>query len=224
MAALEAAVTDETAAVVLEPIQGEAGVVVPPDRLPRGRRPDRPRRTAPCSGSTRCRPASGRTGRWFAHHDAALHGAVVPDVVTVAKGLGGGIPIGACIGVGDAGHLLQPGNHGTTFGGNPVAAAAALAVLGHDRGGGPARPRHEAGGAAPARASPSRASTEVRGAGLLVGLDLDAPTARGQATSRDGRRRPRLHRQRLHARPDPARAAAGAHREPRPTSSWPRGR
>ena len=66
----------------------------------------------------------GRTGEWFAH-DAEVR----PDIVTVAKGLGGGFPIGACIGVGDAGLLLEPGNHGTTFGGNPVACAAALAVI-----------------------------------------------------------------------------------------------
>ena len=67
----------------------------------------------------------GRTGEWFAHQ----HDDVEPDVVTLAKGLGGGIPIGACVAIGDAGDLLQPGNHGTTFGGNPVATAAALAVI-----------------------------------------------------------------------------------------------
>ena len=67
----------------------------------------------------------GRTGLWFAHQRTD----VVPDVVTLAKGLGGGLPIGACIGVGAAGDLLGPGQHGTTFGGNPVCCAAALAVL-----------------------------------------------------------------------------------------------
>jgi acetylornithine aminotransferase len=67
----------------------------------------------------------GRTGAWFAHEPRGVDA----DVVTVAKGLGGGFPIGACIGLGAAGDLLQPGNHGTTFGGNPVACAAALAVL-----------------------------------------------------------------------------------------------
>ena len=67
----------------------------------------------------------GRTGAWFAHQAAGI----APDVVTLAKGLGGGLPIGACIGIGDAGRLLEPGQHGTTFGGNPVCCAAALAVL-----------------------------------------------------------------------------------------------
>ena len=67
----------------------------------------------------------GRTGDWFAHTATG----VVPDVVTLAKGLGGGMPIGATVALGAAGTLLQPGNHGTTFGGNPVATAAALAVI-----------------------------------------------------------------------------------------------
>jgi acetylornithine/N-succinyldiaminopimelate aminotransferase len=123
-AALEAAVTDETAAVILEPIQGEAGVVVPPtDYLSRARA------ITAVKGALlwldEVQTGMGRTGAWFAHDPG-----VVPDIVTVAKGLGGGFPVGACIGLGAAGRLLQPGNHGTTFGGNPVAAAAALAVIG----------------------------------------------------------------------------------------------
>ena len=67
----------------------------------------------------------GRTGAWFAHQPLGI----VPDVVTLAKGLGGGLPIGACIGIGAAADLLEPGHHGTTFGGNPISCAAALAVL-----------------------------------------------------------------------------------------------
>jgi acetylornithine aminotransferase len=67
----------------------------------------------------------GRTGHWF----ASLAEGVRPDVITLAKGLGGGLPIGACLGVGAAGDLFAPGDHGSTFGGNPVACAAALAVL-----------------------------------------------------------------------------------------------
>ncbi len=123
-AALESAVDDSVAAVLLEPIQGEAGVVDPPDDyLPAARR------IATEHGALlwldEVQTGIGRTGEWFAH----LSSGVTPDLVTVAKGLGGGIPIGACIGLGDAGTLLQPGNHGTTFGGNPVATAAALAVI-----------------------------------------------------------------------------------------------
>jgi acetylornithine/N-succinyldiaminopimelate aminotransferase len=122
-AALAAAVTDETAAVVLEPIQGEAGVVVPPE----GYLVDA-RRITRQHGSLlwldEVQTGIGRTGDWLAH-DVTL-GA---DVITLAKGLGGGIPIGATLGLGQAASLLEPGNHGTTFGGNPVACAAALAVL-----------------------------------------------------------------------------------------------
>jgi acetylornithine aminotransferase len=166
--ALARAVTDQTAAVVLEPIQGEAGVIVPPETYLAAAR-EITRDNGALLWLDEIQTGIGRTGRWFAG-DAAD-----PDVVTVAKGLGGGIPIGACIGLGDAATLLQPGNHGTTFGGNPVACAAALAVLdtiekeglldrstaiGH---------RLRDGLAADPRV------TEVRGKGLFVGLDLSAP-------------------------------------------------
>jgi acetylornithine/N-succinyldiaminopimelate aminotransferase len=122
--ALAAAVDDETAAVVLEPIQGENGVVVPPDGYLQAAR-----RITSQHGALlwidEIQTGIGRTGDWFAHTAAGI----TPDLVTVAKGLGAGIPIGACIGLGAAAELLQPGNHGTTFGGNPVATIAGLAVM-----------------------------------------------------------------------------------------------
>jgi acetylornithine/N-succinyldiaminopimelate aminotransferase len=122
--ALAEAVTDRTAAVVLEPIQGEAGVVAPPEGYLGAAR-----EVTTAHGALlwfdEVQTGMGRTGTWFAHEPSG----VTPDLVTLAKGLGGGIPIGACIAVGEQGQLLQPGNHGTTFGGNPVAAAAALAVI-----------------------------------------------------------------------------------------------
>ncbi len=122
--ALAAAVTDETAAVLLEPIQGEAGVVVPPAGYLAAAR-----EITTAHGALlwldEIQTGVGRTGVWFEHQRSG----VVPDVVTLAKGLGGGFPIGACVALGPAGDLLQPGNHGTTFGGNPVACAAGLAVL-----------------------------------------------------------------------------------------------
>ena len=129
--------TTTTAAVILEPIQGEAGVVVPPRRLPgRG-----PARSPPTHGALlvldEVQTGIGRTGHWFAHQ----HAGVAPDVVTLAKGLGGGLPIGAASPSATAADLLQPGQHGTTFGGNPVCAAAALAVLDTIERGRPARPR-----------------------------------------------------------------------------------
>jgi len=122
--ALAAAVDDTTAAVVIEPIQGEAGVVVPPDGFLAAAR-DVTARHGALLWLDEVQTGIGRTGDWFAHTQTG----VVPDIVTLAKGLGGGIPIGATIAVGGAATLLHPGNHGTTFGGNPVACAAALAVL-----------------------------------------------------------------------------------------------
>ncbi|MET8518847.1 acetylornithine transaminase [Nocardioides sp. NPDC004968] len=122
--ALAAAVTDETAAIILEPIQGEAGVIVPPaDYLAAARA------VADEHGALlwldEIQSGLGRTGRWFAHETSGI----TADIVTLAKGLGGGFPIGACIGLGRAATLFEPGNHGTTFGGNPVACAAGLAVI-----------------------------------------------------------------------------------------------
>lgn len=123
-AALEAAVDDTVAAVLVEPIQGEAGVVVPPEGYLQAAREITSRHGA-LLWLDEVQSGMGRTGAWFAYEESG----VVPDLVTLAKGLGGGIPIGACIAVGDAATLLQPGNHGTTYGGNAVATAASLAVI-----------------------------------------------------------------------------------------------
>jgi acetylornithine aminotransferase len=170
-AALDAAVTDTTAAVVLEPVQGEAGVVVPPAGYL-----ERAREITSANGALlwldEVQTGMGRTGRWFAHVDSG----VTADVVTLAKGLAGGIPIGACVALGEAGDLLQPGNHGTTFGGNPVAAAAALAVIETIEKDGLLEHAAEVGAALSAAVADPRV-TEVRGEGLLVGLDLDAKVA-----------------------------------------------
>lgn len=122
--ALAAAVDESVAAVLLEPIQGEAGVVVPPPGYLRHAR-EVTREHGALLWVDEVQTGVGRTGDWFALQAEGI----VPDLVTLAKGLGGGFPIGACIGLGDAATLLGPGNHGTTFGGNPVACAAALAVL-----------------------------------------------------------------------------------------------
>ncbi|MDP1877075.1 MAG: acetylornithine transaminase [Actinomycetota bacterium] len=122
--ALHAAVTDATAAVVLEPIQGESGVVVPPDGYLAAARV-----AADAAGALlildEVQTGVGRTGAWFAHASEGI----VPDVMTLAKGLGGGLPIGAVLARGRAAALFRPGSHGSTFGGNPVSCAAALAVL-----------------------------------------------------------------------------------------------
>ncbi|GAA0933350.1 acetylornithine transaminase [Nonomuraea longicatena] len=123
-AALREAVGGECIAVFLEPTQGEAGVVPPPDGYFA-----RVREICDDTGSLmvadEIQSAIGRTGHWFAHQAEG----VTPDILTLAKGLGGGLPIGACVGFGDAGTLFAKGDHGSTFGGNPVSCAAALAVL-----------------------------------------------------------------------------------------------
>ncbi|WP_037606526.1 acetylornithine transaminase [Streptacidiphilus rugosus] len=123
--ALRAAVTEETAAVFLEPIQGENGVVVPPaDYLLAAR--EITRATGTLLVLDEIQTGIGRCGHWYAHQ--AFEG-VEPDVVTLAKGLGGGLPIGATLAFGEAATLFKPGHHGSTFSGNPVVCAAANAVL-----------------------------------------------------------------------------------------------
>lgn len=122
--ALAAAVDDATAAVFLEPIMGESGVVVPPEGYLAAAR-DITARHGALLVLDEVQTGMGRTGTFFAHQ----HDGITPDVVTLAKGLGGGLPIGACLAVGPAADLMTPGLHGSTFGGNPVCAAAALAVL-----------------------------------------------------------------------------------------------
>ena len=122
--ALAAAVDDDTAAVFLEPMMGESGVVVPPEGYLAAAR-DITSRHGALLVLDEVQTGMGRTGAFFAHQ----HDGITPDVVTMAKGLGGGLPIGACLAVGPAAELLTPGLHGSTFGGNPICTAAALAVL-----------------------------------------------------------------------------------------------
>ncbi|OBB34167.1 acetylornithine aminotransferase [Mycolicibacterium peregrinum] len=122
--ALAAAVDSNTAAVFLEPIMGEGGVVVPPaGYLAKAR--EITTKNGALLVLDEVQTGVGRTGAFYAHQ----HDGITPDIVTLAKGLGGGLPIGACLAIGAAGDLLTPGLHGSTFGGNPVCTAAALAVL-----------------------------------------------------------------------------------------------
>ncbi|MFI7607374.1 acetylornithine transaminase [Micromonospora sp. NPDC049366] len=175
VAALEAAVTDATAMVILEPIQGENGVVVPPAGYLAAARRVTARHGA-LLVLDEVQTGIGRTGHWFAHQAEGVE----PDVVTLAKGLGGGLPLGATLAFGRAAELLTPGSHGTTFGGNPISCAAALAVvstIAHEglldhvkRVGERLRRGIEALG--------HPLVSGVRGAGLLLGVVLTAPVAR----------------------------------------------
>jgi acetylornithine aminotransferase len=173
--ALAAAVDDDTAAVFLEPIMGESGVIVPPEGYLAAAR-----EITTAHGALlvldEVQTAMGRTGTFFAHHNEA----VTPDVVTLAKGLAGGLPIGACLAVGPAAQLLTPGLHGSTFGGNPVCAAAALAVL-------RVVAADDLAGRAAMLGKRLRRDIEalrhplighLRGRGLLCGVVLTAPRAR----------------------------------------------
>ncbi len=171
--ALERAVDDRTAACVLECIQGENGVVPAPEGFVA-----EARRLCDARGALlwidEVQTGIGRCGAMFAHRAEG----VVPDLVTVAKGLGNGFPIGACLATGAAGALFGPGDHGTTFGGNPVAAAAGNAVLDVLEGG--LLDEAAATGAWFADALRGLAHPDVlrvRGRGLLLGLVLARPTA-----------------------------------------------
>ena len=123
-AALADALDDQVAGVILEPTLGEGGVIPAPAGYLAAAR-----QACDEAGALlvldEIQSGVGRTGAWFAHQAEG----VTPDVMTLAKGLGGGLPIGACIGFGEAGSALVAGDHGSTFGGNPIACAAALAVL-----------------------------------------------------------------------------------------------
>jgi acetylornithine/N-succinyldiaminopimelate aminotransferase len=173
--ALATAVGDDTAAVFLEPIMGESGIVVPPDGYLAAAR-DITTRHGALLVLDEVQTGMGRTGTFFAHQ----HDGITPDVVTLAKGLGGGLPIGACLAIGPAAQLLTPGLHGSTFGGNPICAAAALAVLrvlaGEDlvrRAGVLGKTLHQS-----IESLHHPSIDHVRGRGLLCGIALTSPTAK----------------------------------------------
>ncbi|MEU0883456.1 acetylornithine transaminase [Lentzea sp. NPDC005914] len=181
VAALEAAIDDDTAAFIVEPIQGEQGVVVPPEGYLQ-----EARRITSEHGALlildEVQTGIGRLGTWFAFQQAGI----VPDVMTLAKGIGGGLPLGATIGFGAAADLFQPGHHGTTFGGNPVCCAAALAVLDTIASEGLLEHASSVGKeiAAGVEALRHPAISGVRGAGLLLGIMLrEAVSAKAAAAA-----------------------------------------
>jgi acetylornithine/N-succinyldiaminopimelate aminotransferase len=181
--ALAAAVDDATAAVFLEPIMGEGGVVVPPAGYLAAARELTTRHGA-LLVLDEVQTGVGRTGTFFAHQ----HDGITPDVVTLAKGLGGGLPIGACLAVGPTAELLTAGLHGSTFGGNPVCTAAALAVLRVlaeedliSRADALGKTLHDG-----IEALGHPLVDHVRGRGLLCGIALTAPAGKAvEAAARD---------------------------------------
>ena len=166
--AMRKAITKKTAMVIIEPIMGEAGVIVPPvDYLKQLR--------AICDDKAALlvvdavQTGMGRTGDWFGYE----YSGITPDVITVAKGLGGGLPLGAMIAIGAAADLLQPGDHGSTFGGNPVTTAAALAAIKVIETKSILSKVEKQGNYLIRELALIPGVREVRGAGLLLGIELE---------------------------------------------------
>jgi acetylornithine aminotransferase len=166
--AMRKAVTKKTAMVIIEPIMGEAGVIVPPaDYLQELR--------ALCDAKgallviDAVQTGMGRTGDWFGYEFSGI----TPDVITLAKGLGGGLPLGAMIALGKAADLFQPGDHGSTFGGNPVTTAAGLAAIKFIESQKLLKKVEKQGAYLMQELALIPGVSEVRGAGLLLGIELE---------------------------------------------------
>jgi acetylornithine/N-succinyldiaminopimelate aminotransferase len=166
----------DTVAVLVEPVQGEGGVNIPPsDYL------NRVREICDREGwlmmLDEIQSGMGRTGRMFAHQ----HNDILPDVMTLAKGLGNGVPIGACLARGAAAQILGPGSHGSTFGGNPLACRAALTVLQTLQEERLSTRAAQLGrallDALCRRLEGLQGVVEIRGMGLMIGIELDRPCA-----------------------------------------------
>ena len=172
-AAMKRAITKKTAMVIIEPIMGEAGVIVPPADYLKNLR-------SYCDATGALlvfdcvQTGMGRTGDWFGYE----YSGIKPDVITLAKGLGGGLPLGAMIAMGAAAKLFTAGDHGSTFGGNPIATASALAVIKTIEKEKIFAHVDAVGEYLLAELALIPGVTEVRGAGLLIGLTLDKPLAK----------------------------------------------
>jgi acetylornithine aminotransferase len=164
-----AANKSDTVAVLVEPVQGEGGINIPDAGYLEGIR-------KLCDENDwlmmldEIQTGMGRTGKWF----ACQHDDIQPDVITLAKALGNGVPIGACLARGKAAEMMQPGSHGTTFGGNPLACSAALAVLDTMEQEQLVMQAAERGQQLLELQS-REGVTEIRGRGLMIGIELDRP-------------------------------------------------
>ena len=166
--AMRKAVTKKTAMVIIEPIMGEAGVIVPPaDYLRQLRELCDSKGTLLVIDAVQT--GVGRTGDWFGYE----YSGITPDVITLAKGLGGGLPLGAMIALGKAADLFQPGDHGSTFGGNPVTTAAGLAAIKFMESKKLLKKVEKQGAHLMQELALIPGVAEVRGAGLLLGIELE---------------------------------------------------
>jgi acetylornithine aminotransferase len=171
--AMRRCISKKTAMVIVEPIMGEAGVIVPPDDYLQQLR-------ALCDKSgallviDAVQTGMGRTGDWFGYE----YSGITPDVITVAKGLGGGLPLGAMIALGRSADLFEPGEHGSTFGGNPITTAAALAVIKTIESKKLLKKVQGQGRLLIQELALIPGVQQVRGAGLLIGIELESGNAR----------------------------------------------
>jgi acetylornithine aminotransferase len=173
MGAMLKKVNKKTAMVIVEPIMGEAGVIVPPHGYLQALR-ELCDETGALLVFDCVQTGMGRTGDWFGYE----YSGVKPDVITLAKGLGGGLPLGAMIALGDAASLFVPGDHGSTFGGNPVATAAGLAVIETLEKKSILERVSKVGVELMAELALIDGVKEVRGAGLLIGIEFLEPIAK----------------------------------------------
>lgn len=169
---LERKISRRTAMVILEPIMGEAGVIVPPNGYLKGARELCSKYGALLAFDC-VQTGMGRTGTWFGYE----HEGINPDIITLAKGIGGGLPLGAMITIGEKSNLFQPGSHGSTFGGNPISCAAANAVISEIK-----EKRYLLSNAKKGKSFKESIKNisgvkEVRGRGLLIGIEFTNPIA-----------------------------------------------
>jgi acetylornithine aminotransferase len=180
--ALGRAVNKRTAMVILEPIMGEAGVITPPTGYLRAAR-----EICDDNGALLAIDAvqtgMGRCGSWFGYEDEGIR----PDLITIAKGLGGGLPLAAMITLGKASDLFQAGSHGSTFGGNPIAAAASLAVIAEIEKKNYLAINTVKGALLRNLISPIIGVEQIRGKGLLIGICVKDNRARQIAADMQSR-------------------------------------
>jgi acetylornithine aminotransferase len=170
--AMRRSISKKTAMVIIEPIMGEAGVIVPPTDYLQGLRQLCDKYGALLVIDA-VQTGMGRTGDWFGYE----YSGITPDVITLAKGLGGGLPLGAMIAIGDSADLFKPGEHGSTFGGNPITTAAALAVIKTIERQNILKKVRKQGQTLIQELALIPGVSQVRGAGLLIGIELEGTNA-----------------------------------------------
>ena len=170
--AMRRSISKKTAMVIIEPIMGEAGVIVPPIDYLQGLR-ELCDKNGALLVIDAVQTGMGRTGNWFGYE----YSGITPDVITLAKGLGGGLPLGAMIAIGDAADLFKPGEHGSTFGGNPITTAAGLAVIKTIEKQNLLKKVRKQGQTLIQELAQIPGVSQVRGSGLLIGIELEVDNA-----------------------------------------------